>query len=1677
VPTNTRICKVQGVVTGKGGEPAKGARIAVWWQQIRGRQELAAGEASPEGRYELQVPIPANAPDPALIVVEALSEYLDAPLFSPLTRAGAVVEIDLELEQPDDSEWATLVKTLTPSLGGLKLTDLVEDRTHQDLSFLASQSGKSVETLMRMAVSARLEAAYQIPGAVFYAFLRQQVPSKLPRPLLDASQNFTLIGPLVQNIASNIFGLSTQVQTDTLTNAVSRNLIGPQFTKQVSRLAADLQTLHVSDVLSQPFVYGNATLAQLLDTAALPTTKHQALAQALTTKSGPMKDFWNTLGDGKHGVTAEEATSVERTLTIGSFVKNYVPLVQKLAGEFTAGTYKTIHDLARLSQQDWVNLVTQTGTPANIDPAGTTSATEFFAAMVRDRIVRAYPTAALSGAIGTAEFIAPSQRMPLMQFFQNHSDIDLIRDSIPATVKKAGAQAFTGIAPGDQAAVIKNARRFQRVLRLAPDADDAQALLNAGVNSATEIATMGKQQFSQKAIAAGLTSAKASQVFQTSSQRYANVVSLYMRFNRDPIGVLPQAIGNVSDLDAPVQQAIQQDPTLSTLFGSQDFCATDDCTSVLSPAAYLCDLLLWLQKHPQGSRSVLDILNSRRPDIQNLLLNCPNTDTELPYIDLVIELLADNVSAPINSLSTSYVQSALINGLAYHYIVTAVNSVGESAPTAEVATTPSASITAPPAPTGVTASPANVQQIAVSWTAVSQVTSYNIYWSTAPGQPTSKSTEVINVISPYLHSGLKAGVTYYYNVTSVNSAGESAASAQASATASSTASALPPVLDNGGNAIDESAPPAVGGLTAIPGNGQVTLTWNAVPGATSYNVYWSTTPGVTARNGNLIAGAWNPQWKQTPANVTSAELSAAPTYYNQGAFALLFVASYPFTLPYSAGLDELRTYLQHMKLPLWQVRQALLPLNGGSAAQQAAVAAERFSITPHGADLVANANFVTATVAWNTANPPSDLAAIPAFLQASSLSYESLLELLQVTWVQGGLNIEIQGIDDTCMTSNQMLAPSPLDTGFLDRAHRFLRLWLGTGYKMWELDLLLTAPAVANGSLDQSALAALLAFRLLQDAAQLSVNQLLTFYQNIDTATHRDPDGSRTISLYAQIFLNAAAVSVAPDQDLAVVPTGGTIVNPLLSAHLAGIQAALGVSGADAALLFTLSDNQLTLANLSFIYRVNSLAAVSKFSISNLLLVAGLLNPGASNPAAAVTTLFQSPSATLAFLTQATAIQQSKLSLDALLYLLTPPSATVPGGWTTSTQMTATDISNTLAAVQQAAGFFSVATTLAAAIATTTQTSITVVSAAGFPAPNFSIAIGSEILLVTGMSGTGNTTWSVGRGQEGTVAATAASGGTVAPPGGDLSGSVIAAVAANAHTVNGNGLANDVSAFIVQNLSVPSVSKTLLAVLTDPAFTGSSAPITAANFPTPFLAIQLFDKVGVLVRALALGAVDLAWLTTNSATFNGLNFAALPVTSAQTALGVVPLLNDLLLIKLARLWTAAPPSATIQTLYNVIGGIQSGTIGNAAAAQAALGTIAGWPAADIAAFSAALGLVFPADYEQPATYDALRKLEAMAVTAVATGAQIVSWGAIPPDELTAKALGDNALGVLRAQQPSNDTWLALAPTLMNPVRERRSAALQAYLTGQRDASGNLIYGDLNGLFNYFYSITSSSMCR
>ena len=127
--------------------------------------------------------------------------------------------------------------------------------------------------------------------------------------------------------------------------------------------------------------------------------------------------------------------------------------------------------------------------------------------------------------------------------------------------------------------------------------------------------------------------------------------------------------------------------------------------------------------------------------------------------------------------TTSDTDSGLTNGTLYYYVVTAVNTYGESGNSGEASAKPAANV--PPAPTGLTATAGNTQ-VSLAWTLSVGATSYNVKRATTHGGP---YTQVANALATfYTDPLLTDGTKYYYVVTGVNSSGESGNSSEVSAT-------------------------------------------------------------------------------------------------------------------------------------------------------------------------------------------------------------------------------------------------------------------------------------------------------------------------------------------------------------------------------------------------------------------------------------------------------------------------------------------------------------------------------------------------------------------------------------------------------------------------------------------------------------------------------------------------------------------------------------------------------------------------------------------------------------------------------------------------------------------------------------------------------------------------------
>jgi hypothetical protein len=127
--------------------------------------------------------------------------------------------------------------------------------------------------------------------------------------------------------------------------------------------------------------------------------------------------------------------------------------------------------------------------------------------------------------------------------------------------------------------------------------------------------------------------------------------------------------------------------------------------------------------------------------------------------------------------TTSYLDTSVINGTTYFYVVRAVNGSGTSPNSNEAGATPACS--APAVPSGLAATPGN-GQVTLNWTASFGATNYNVKRSTTSGGPYTTIAPGISTTN-YVDTNVVNGTTYYYVVSAINSCLESNNSSQVSA--------------------------------------------------------------------------------------------------------------------------------------------------------------------------------------------------------------------------------------------------------------------------------------------------------------------------------------------------------------------------------------------------------------------------------------------------------------------------------------------------------------------------------------------------------------------------------------------------------------------------------------------------------------------------------------------------------------------------------------------------------------------------------------------------------------------------------------------------------------------------------------------------------------------------------
>ncbi|HLQ25409.1 MAG TPA: IPT/TIG domain-containing protein [Acidiferrobacterales bacterium] len=840
---------------------------------------------------------------------------------------------------------------------------------------------------------------------------------------------------------------------------------------------------------------------------------------------GTIQDFWSQLA--KDTNFTDLVHEIQFTFQLGVVTKNNPPLVKALRTQpqFQPNSPR---DLTKVSADDWTQLITSQNIPVPDSIPGATPGekTSNYVNGILGILKAAFPT----------DYIAQSLTQTprddidgqVAQFLKSSPDFSFITTNLQQYLSK-NPNALNAIPPTDKDKVTARINGYQRLTRLNSDPQVVTTLMGKGLDSAYKISSIPRNAFLQQHTQSLGNSAKAQAIYATAQRTTASTLNFYTTIREGLSNSHPWVFGDVTK---EVSAAVQQIPNWEELFGPTSSCACKDCRSVLSAAAYFVDLLHFLSKahiDPSNPNSVtlLDMIQ-RRPDLVNIKLNCENTNTTLPYLDLVNEILesvvathfgdpplpsAHNTPADATSDQLS-VNPEFTNDAAYiplanafypftlpfdrflsiarTYLEFAGSSLYEVMKTFQIGVDP-----AVPANSNPTPAPSD-QTIALEYLKISA--NEFLILTGQSFQGTSPQTDPVD-LSEY----------YGYKPNFGNTA-----TIMASPLGATRKSNIVTIATSGTHAFVAGQDVTVSGVADSSFDGTFVIT--AVPSTTTFS------------------------YAQTAVDATSGDGTASSAWYS--------VIASPIGAIRKSNAVTITTSSAHA----FVVGQ-VVAISGvtdssfnGTFLITAVPSPTTFSYGQTNAD--ASSSGGTATAWWYT-----DIASVPNFLQRIDISFQDLIYLIETHFLNSAQSITLQ-VDpqDPCNIQSTIianLAPADasgnVDYTALKKIYRFIRLYKKLGWNISDLDK--TIAAIGATDIDAPFLLKLSQVKQLQDKLNLTSLEVLGFWANIDT------EGAD--SLYLSLFQNKGTLNpLDPCFTLrytAALPSNSTLNLSFLNAYGAQI--------------------------------------------------------------------------------------------------------------------------------------------------------------------------------------------------------------------------------------------------------------------------------------------------------------------------------------------------------------------------------------------------------------------------------------------------------------------------------------------------------------------------------------------
>jgi len=673
-PAGDAAHRIEGLVLTQQGAPvAANLTLRLYQFEFGGQTSLVSETTTLEGgHYAFVYPNPGRASTYEIRAV--IGQRIETTLSKPLEDLGryprVVVNLVLPGElQPIAAEHRRLSDVLTPHVGQMSnLAQAREDESQRDMTVLNRATGWDARLIAMAAASEKLsaESPTGLSSQAVYGLLRAGLPSE--KLLLSRVQ----VG-LVEHALTKARDAGIVEMTDDEIDAFKT-----EFVAFSNRVRLDL-----------PAPGAKSTYGQILASSGLNADAQARFADVYLNHRGSAESLWEkartdaALGEpeiarlrlqGKLALLTGNSDPMTKRLLDKQF--NDPSWLVKQNFDRAEAWRQEARAIAGNDQDKLAALVPSAYVGDSVDKR-----LDAYAEDMARKIRLSYPDRVLAKKVSDGDIPVSSDRAPTVAlldaaveagFRVGADQIKTFVDDHPETTQ--------GMSGSEIAGAQTQIRTLQRLYQITPGDDAIVVLQSLGMTSAFDVMAYTYNQFAdiyglefKRFYDRWPTLTETRLVYEragkVSSITY-NLFAIAKSLGATP--PIPSVSASESVRNDVRDNLIKHFPTMESLFGSLDYCDCEQCHSVLSPAAYLVDLLQfidiepgvwgnflaqweakrggaeyqssWNQK-PDGSlrkkddRKPYDALIERRPDIPHIALTCENTQTTLPYIDVVNEIL------------------------------------------------------------------------------------------------------------------------------------------------------------------------------------------------------------------------------------------------------------------------------------------------------------------------------------------------------------------------------------------------------------------------------------------------------------------------------------------------------------------------------------------------------------------------------------------------------------------------------------------------------------------------------------------------------------------------------------------------------------------------------------------------------------------------------------------------------------------------------------------------------------------------------------------------------------------------------------------------------------------------------------------------------------------------------